>query len=569
MAARILSIEIGNSITRVCEMDFRVKNPKVYKYFCVPTPQGVLEDGFIHENAEFTLTLKRALSDNKIKTKSVIFSVTSSKIVTREITIPAIKMNQVGSYVRANANDYFPIDLSVYEIAHVVLGVEKEEGGKDKYRVMVMAAGKDLISGYAKFASNCGLRLNCIDYTGNGVYQIMKNECGDTPTLVIKIEDNSTIASVIANNSLILQRNLAYGIERAINTLMESPEFYESSYKEAFNTICQRACIKVALSDRTRIQEYDDTTDDSPQASEARDKITATFSQLIGNLVRVVELYNSKNPLEPVKQVIIAGVGGEVRNLSKLFANEMGLPTKVLKNLSSVTVYHSADDEAKMGRFVGVMGAGIEPVGLINAEVKQKGAKKVNYSLLTILVILLFGGVIAGICGTAFVAYNEEKNVEKQLLAKEAQYAEAEEIHNQYMAVQGFYADLEAKYKLTKNPNDNMVSFLQELEEKLPSDVNLTTLTSDTEKASMLFKVADYEEAAKVLQILRSFASVRDVTVGNASEESESDQETDVEDVRISFEAICYYWPDGVLETQETSEAEEAGEAEGTEETEE
>ncbi|MCM1569794.1 MAG: pilus assembly protein PilM [Roseburia sp.] len=539
-------------------MDFRVKNPKIYKYFCIPTPQGVLEDGFVQENAEFALSIRRALSENKIRTKNVVFSVTSSKIVTREITIPAIKMNQVGGYVRANANDYFPIDLSVYEIAHVVLGVEKEEGGKDKYRVMVMAAGKDLIAGYAQFAASCGLRLSSVDYTGNGVYQVMKNECGDVPTLVIKVEDNSTIASVIANNSLILQRNLAYGIERAVNTLMESPEFYESSYKEAFHTICQRACVKVALSDRTRVQEYDEAVDESQQAAEARAKITATFSQLIGNLVRVVELYNSKEPLNPIQQVIMVGLGGEVKNLSKLFTNEMGIPTKVLRTLSSVTTYQSME-EPNLGRYVGPVGAGIESVGLVNVESKQKGVKKVNYAPLTVLVIILFMGIIAAICIMAYLPYKEAKDTETSLLAKEKQYAEAEVVHNQYLAVEGLYNDLEEKYKLTKNPNDNMVSFLQELEEKLPSDVNLTTLTSDTEKASMIFKVADYEEAAKVLQILRSFASVRDVTVGNASEES--NQETDAGDVRISFEAICYYWPDGILETQET------GEAEGTEET--
>ena len=106
MAGKILSIEIGNSITRICEMDYRVKEPKVYRYFCIPTPAGAVEDGFVTEKPDLALAIKKVIAENKIKTKLVVFTVTSSKIVTREVTMPALKMNQVGSFIKANANDY-------------------------------------------------------------------------------------------------------------------------------------------------------------------------------------------------------------------------------------------------------------------------------------------------------------------------------------------------------------------------------------------------------------------------------------------------------------------------------
>ncbi len=534
--AKILSVVIGNSVTRICVMDFRVKNPKVYKYFCIPTPQGVLEDGFVKENAEFSLAMRRALSENKIKTKQVVFSVTSSKIVTREVLIPSVKINQVGAFVKANANDYFPIDLSMYEIAHVVLGMAQGEDGKEKLRVMVMAAGKDLIAGYAKFASSCGLRLSTIDYSGNSVYQIMKSECDET-TLVIKVEDSSTVASVISEHSLMLQRNLAYGIGRALETLMESPEFYEASYMEAFNMMCKKPCVKVVLSERTRVRERDEVFNESESAAAAREEITATFAQLISNLARLIELYHSKSPEYPVKQILLVGLGSEIAGLSKLFTNELGIPTKVLVNLKGASTYHSLDSVG-MGRYVGSIGAAIEPVSLMSEQMKKKNAKGVNYSHLSVLTGILFAVLIGGMVTMSLVPYMMAKREEKRLKQQELTYSEAEVVHNQYMSMTAFYTDLKNKCKMPEHSNDGLVAFLTELEQKLPSDVTLTEITSDAESAVLNMKASSLEEAAKIFQILRGFDSVMDVNVGTTAEDDSEEG-----DKRMTFSAICYYYP--------------------------
>jgi len=45
MNNRVLSIEIGNSFTKICEMDYKVKKPKVYKVLTVETPEGIVVMG--------------------------------------------------------------------------------------------------------------------------------------------------------------------------------------------------------------------------------------------------------------------------------------------------------------------------------------------------------------------------------------------------------------------------------------------------------------------------------------------------------------------------------------------
>lgn len=540
MASKILSVEIGNSITRICEMDFRVKNPKVYKYFCIPTPQGAIEDGFVRENAEFVAAIRRALSSNKVSTKQVVFTVTSSKIVTREVVLPPLKINQVGTYVKANANDYFPIDLSMYELAHVVLGNETDDEGKEKMRVMVMAAGKDLISDYVKFASDCGLRFVSLDYCGNSVYQMMRNECGSETTLVIKVEDSSTIATVISNGDLMLQRNLAYGIDRACNALMESQEHYVGTYTEAFTTMTQKECIKVALNDRTRIMEQDSVFNETEAESDARAAITKTFSQLISNLARVIELHNSKGVGGSISQIMLIGIGAEVQNLSKLFTNELGIPTRVVTNLSGAGItMASVEEQAVLGRYIGAIGAAIAPVDLVLSDKAKKGKSNINYGRLSLLVGVL-GVVILGVMvAMALLPYNEAKLEEENLRAQESKYAVAEPVYKQYMSMSELYLEVRNKCTMTEHSNDGIVAFFTELEEKLPSDAYMTEITSSGEKVEMSFVAEEFEQAAKMLQILRGFSTVREVELGGGTSQKNADDAAE----GVAFRVICYYYP--------------------------
>ena len=45
--AKVLSVEIGMSNTRIVEMDYQTKKPRVYRCIEVPTPQGAVRDGYL------------------------------------------------------------------------------------------------------------------------------------------------------------------------------------------------------------------------------------------------------------------------------------------------------------------------------------------------------------------------------------------------------------------------------------------------------------------------------------------------------------------------------------------
>ena len=52
MNNRVLSIEIGNSFTKICEIDYKVKKPKVYKVLTVETPERTGHERYPHEESD-------------------------------------------------------------------------------------------------------------------------------------------------------------------------------------------------------------------------------------------------------------------------------------------------------------------------------------------------------------------------------------------------------------------------------------------------------------------------------------------------------------------------------------
>ena len=73
MANRVLGIEIGENLTRVVEIDYKAKNPKIYNMFGFPTPPGMIDDGVVQPDGMFRSILYSKLKEKKIATKKAVF----------------------------------------------------------------------------------------------------------------------------------------------------------------------------------------------------------------------------------------------------------------------------------------------------------------------------------------------------------------------------------------------------------------------------------------------------------------------------------------------------------------
>lgn len=524
MNNRVLSIEIGNSFTKICEIDYKVKKPKVYKVLTVETPEGVVVDGMLQPTQEYADHLVNALGTNGIRTKRVIFTISSTRVASREVQIPNVKASKIEALVKTNANDYFPVDLTQYEIGHYLAGGLTEEG---KLRVMALAVPKALLDSYYQLAQMCGWEVECFDYSSNSLYQILRDEKSEKVTMMIKIDENSTIVTVLSAGKVLLQRTVAYGVQDAIETMIASGAYAVNDPMSAVERFQKKTCLNRVLHQGDKLWEenagrWEDEDAGNAEVTAARQKITSSLEPLIVGVSRVIDFYDSRNSNTPIERTYVTGLGGSFSGMSKLFTNCLERKVHTLSDMEDKIGMSKAIRSTRPAAYISCLGAVLAPVGLIDKSTqKAKGLTVVsgtNYTFVSVAVLVL--GVILSIAMavTSLTRYfgTVAENVALQARVEELQPAQA--VYNEYLSAAAQYDKYKYLYEYTENPNENLVEFINELEQILPDSFYTDSFSSDQTGISMTVNVEGKAAAARTILNIRNMESIEDVQISNITD---------------------------------------------------
>ena len=540
MANKVLSIEIAQRLTRICEVDYKTKNSKVYSCFTMETPENVLDDGMITNPEVFGAAMKQELEKRKIKTKQAVFTIASTRIANRETSIPAVKENRIQSLIEANATDYFPVDITGYQLAYNILDTV-EAGDSKQHKLLVLAAPKVLLDSYFLLATLADLSVVAIDYTGNSIISAVKNVCTEDVTMIIRIDEKTSLLTVLKDRNIILQRNIPNGAEELIHTMMElSERDGVLSYTEAIETLRTKSCIQKTF-DSSKQEELD---------FEKSGELTESLSNLSGSILRVVDYYNSRNNDAQIQRILLTGFASDFSGLSKLLTTEIGMKVATITEVEGIDLSRFAKDEGFfVGAYLSCIGAAINPVDFIPEEHKakkkkgktktEKGAKPSIDGAQIALAVLIVGIVVAAVLAivpvTRFIVSNQKN---KTLKAKEAELLPAEEIYTKYVSCNQIYSDVTNMYQGIEVQNDGLHDFLLEMEEKMPTDINVLSFDSNNLSVTMNINVPTKEDAGVIIQEFRSFDSLINVTTRQITETTDEMGVT-----TINFAVECTYRP--------------------------
>jgi type IV pilus assembly protein PilM len=525
MAGKVVSIEIGNALTKVALVDYKAKNTKVYNAFVFATPEGTIDDGYIKNSEEFCETLSSKLAEYSIGERRVVFAVSSSKIANREVSLPYVSKDKIMSMVRANATDYFPVDIKNYHLSYQMLEkvITKEERSM---KLLLLAAPLDLLETYFDLAKVMGFQLQSIDYAGNAIVQATKNLKKTETNVCIHLNEKNSIISIMENGVLALQRSVAYGSDVAIDAMLNIDKY-------RYDDTMTREKIQQILLDRQMIDtvmpENDDVAyTDTDMTDDERDraKVTSSFRYLIGNVTRVLDYYMTKTAGARVDVIYISGLGSEYKGLRELLSFEIGSQVKAFKDVEGIIYSGSNDVMTSLPVMVVAIGASKDPMNLMPTEFAQKTSKKI--SLVGPAAVLLGGIAIA----IALIAYGtiakgiEQKNKE-DLQAKKEKMQEYVKIKENYDSSKGVYDNVMTLYGQTQNMNEYLVDFIEELEEKMPESFVAMSLSASSSAVSMSVTCNTYTDAAEVIQQLRKFETLDPMSINASSFTKKVEEEKD------------------------------------------
>ena len=531
--AKILSIEVEASQVRVAEIEVRGKKGRIFNCFCIPAPQGAVEDGQIRDTKSLAEVLREELSQRKIKTKKVYFATGSTRIASREVRIPFVKTNRIQSIIEANATDYFPIDVTKYILSYSVTDVEtqKSEDGKEEtkqYHLMVYAAPKAISAAYSEFAENAGLTMAGITYTGDSVYRAVRGEYATGTHILMKIELKGTSISIINNGELALQRNINYGVDSAVETVRAFPEFGDRlDVGEALEVLCNRRCINSAL-DMMPADEM--ASDEDRMLETARAEVTESLRYMIGNISRIMDYYISRHTDATFETIDCCGLGAQVQGLMELLTNELGQSVKVLEKVENFALPSSAENEGAY-LYAAVMAPSISGVNLMEKTSRKAKEKK---DTLSGAIVIFVVGAVAGVALTAAGYANRiyQQHEQDRLNQRISEESSIEDIYNAYNTAKSQYDNYQNMYQYTNTPNEGLKNFIEEMEEKMPSDITVESFSSTGSQVSFSMRVTSKSAAANTIMQLRTFESLATVTTTGIDE---------AEDGTVSMSVACTY----------------------------
>lgn len=541
--ARFLSIEAESTQIRVGEVEISGRKGRMLQCFCVPVPQGSVEDGQIRDTKGLGELLRQQLNERGIRTKKAWFVTGSTRIASREVQIPLVKKSRIQSIIEANATDYFPIDVTKYVMSYIILGITGEKGKKGEeaeqkkaadqerqYRLMVYASPKAISTAYYEFAQSAGLTLSGITFTGNTVYQTVQEEYTSGAHILIKVELENTGISIIRDGKLSFQRNINYGMESAVETIRSFPQFGDRlEVQDALQLLSEKKWIYPSLDGQ--IGEEPDTV---------KSEVTESLRYLVGNISRIMDYYISRNGDVNFESIVLCGMGGQVQGLAELLTQELGQKVELL---TKITRYSVPDTNKHEGLFLYI--AVMDPVksGLNLMEKTGRKQKEVKETLSGAWVVFGVGALAAVALAAAGVGARIYQTHEQERLNQRiAEEQSIEDVYAAYNNAKSQYDNFQSMYAYTNTPNEGLEAFIQEMEEKMPSSITVETFSSTGSQVSFSMRVASKSEAANTLIQLRTFDSLSSVTTTGIDEG---------EDGTVTMSVTCTYRNPALLDDAE------------------
>lgn len=324
---KLIAIDIGNRTTKIVYGRASSKNIVINEYDIINTPDNCINDGIIINSDKLAKAINGSFKKNKISGGNLVLNVTGTRVITRDIQIPVSTDQEIEQILEFEAQQYFPVDLQSYTVDFKVLEkISTDEG--DKLRVLIVAAPNKLVDEFIQLSKLLKRPLKAIDLPANCVLKMLSHNSAqniiDEGCAVVDIGKDTSLVCILRNGTLKFNRILLNGsaeidssIAGRLNIEYEKAEALKISYKGLNEAQAEAAA--------------------SAEDADMGDIIKNSVDNIIFDINRFIEFYNSTENKYRVKKIYIYGGGSKLKGISEYFSNNFNIPVAHVPQQKEVT----------------------------------------------------------------------------------------------------------------------------------------------------------------------------------------------------------------------------------------
>ncbi len=304
MAAEFtIGLDIGSSSIKAVVLSHRSKNPRLISFGQVAAPSpGIISDADIDLEAEAKV-IKDLLSAVKAPQASVITALPESKIFTRVVSdFPFLSDEELASAIRYSAEEFVPLPADQVDLYWQVIGRSKQHNNT---QVFIVASPKNLVKKYMKVLEMAKVKPAALE---TELVAATRALVGNNPyaptTMIVQFGANSTDFAVVSKGIIFLTRSIGTGgmaLTRTISQYLNFELNQAEEYKKVYGLMEDQLGGKIFQ------------------------VLKPIIEVIVSEAQRVIQAYQTKNPQNPIKRVVLTGGGAKLPGLVVYFANNLGL----------------------------------------------------------------------------------------------------------------------------------------------------------------------------------------------------------------------------------------------------
>jgi type IV pilus assembly protein PilM len=341
MARTVVGLDIGSSGVRAAEFSLG-RRTTLRKFAAVPLPEGVIRAGMVADADALSTALRELWSVGKFGTKNVLLGIANDAVLVRQMDLEWMPPGDFRKGLRYQVADALPVPVDEANLDYYMLDeldVAAEGGGDSRKvaRVMLVAAGREMVDTFVRAVQGAGLRVDGVDLLPFALVRAVQAVAPGTPDpdapleAVVDIGADTVVVVVHQGGRPRFVRTLpGHGGQTITRALMER---YEWTWEEA-----ERTKIVLGLPGHTRLDLYAGA--DAPAVDEdhpAHQAVAEQVAGLVAELRATLDYFRtSSGGDEPLARLLLTGRAAALGGLVEALAAETGLPVERLAVLDRV-----------------------------------------------------------------------------------------------------------------------------------------------------------------------------------------------------------------------------------------
>lgn len=338
MARTVVGLDIGSSGVRAAEFAVGRRTTALQRYASVDLPQGAIRAGTVADPDAIAEALKELWSLGKFRSKAVVLGVANDAVLVRQMDLEWMPPADFKQALRYQVADSLPVPVDEANLDYYLLE-ELELPGEGKgaevrriARVMLVAAGRDMVDGFVRALHAAGLRPIRVDLLPFALVRAVSPVVsGPDASLeaVVDIGADTVVVVVHQGGRPRFVRTIAgHGGDVITQALMER---YEWDREDA-----ERTKVVLGMPGHTRLDllegELEETPDPDELAEHPAHQVIAEHVEAMISEIRATLVYfrGSVPDEQRLSRVVLTGSASRLGGLAEAMSENLDRPVEHL-----------------------------------------------------------------------------------------------------------------------------------------------------------------------------------------------------------------------------------------------